>query len=206
MVSWFKKPTLEDQLFDLKFTSKQLLNFSKKCEKEEKAAKAQLKKSIQAGNMDCSRVYAENAIRKKNEALNYMRMSSRIDAVAARVQTAVTTQSVTASMRNVVNGMSAAMKSMNLEKVSTLMDQFEKEFESLDVQSQVMEGTMSNTTSLNAPSNEVDSLMRETADEAGIELDLNLPSGVTSTIGVPSATVPAEEQDLSDRLARLRQS
>ncbi|KAL5967601.1 Charged multivesicular body protein 1b [Taenia solium] len=206
MASWFRKPTLEDQLFDLKFTSKQLLGFSKKCEKEEKAAKAQLKKSIQAGNMDCSRVYAENAIRKKNEALNYMRMSSRIDAVAARVQTAVTTQSVTASMRNVVNGMSAAMKSMNLEKVSNLMDQFEKEFESLDVQSQVMEGTMSNTTSLNAPSNEVDSLMRETADEAGIELDLNLPSGVTSTIGAPSAVVPAEEQDLSDRLARLRQS
>ena len=30
--------------------------------------------------------------------------------------------------------MSAAMKSMNLEKISTLMDQFEKEFEDLDVQ------------------------------------------------------------------------
>ncbi|CDS35530.1 expressed protein [Echinococcus multilocularis] len=206
MVSWFKKPSLEDQLFDLKFTSKQLLGFSKKCEKEEKDAKAQLKKSIQAGNMDCSRIYAENAIRKKNEALNYMRMSSRIDAVAARVQTAVTTQSVTASMRNVVNGMNAAMKSMNLEKVSNLMDQFEKEFESLDVQSQVMEGTMNNTTSLNAPSNEVDSLMRQTADEAGIELDLNLPSGVTSTIGAPTTSVPAEEQELSERLARLRQN
>ena len=30
--------------------------------------------------------------------------------------------------------MSAAMKSMNLEKISGLMDQFEKEFEDLDVQ------------------------------------------------------------------------
>ena len=28
--------------------------------------------------------------------------------------------------------MSAAMKSMNLEKISTLMDKFEKEFEDLD--------------------------------------------------------------------------
>ncbi|VDD80234.1 unnamed protein product [Mesocestoides corti] len=195
-----------DILFDLKFTSKQLINFSKKCDKEEKAAKAQLKKAIQAGNMDCSRIYAENAIRKKNESLNYMRMSSRIDAVAARVQTAVTTQSVTASMSNVVKGMSAAMKSMNLEKISNLMDQFEKEFESLDVQSQVMEGTMNNTTSLNAPSNEVDQLMREAADEAGIELDLNLPSGVTSAITAPHASVPAEEHELSERLARLRQA
>lgn len=137
MLSWFRKPSLEDQLFDLKFTSKQLLNFSKKCDKEEKLAKAQLKKAIQSGNMDSSRIYAENAIRKKNESLNYMKMSSRIDAVAARVQTAVTTQSVTASMGNVVKGMAAAMKSMNLERVSNLMDQFEKEFQSLDVQSQV---------------------------------------------------------------------
>lgn len=31
-------------------------------------------------------MHAENAIRKKNEALNYLRMSARIDAVAARVQ------------------------------------------------------------------------------------------------------------------------
>ncbi|VDO12173.1 unnamed protein product [Rodentolepis nana] len=203
-MNWFKKPTLEDQLIDLKFTSKQLLTFAKKCEKEEKQAKDQLKKAIQAGNMDISRIYAENAIRKKNEGLNYMRMSSRIDAVAARVQTAVTTQSVTASMGHVVKGMAAAMKSMNLEKVSNLMDSFEKEFENLDVQSQVMEGTMNNTTSLNAPSADVDNLMREAADEAGIELDLNLPSGVNSTIAAPSSSIPAEEQDLSDRLARLR--
>ncbi|KAM7541209.1 hypothetical protein Aperf_G00000026000 [Anoplocephala perfoliata] len=206
MASWFKKPTLEDQLFDLKFTSKQLLNFSKRCEKEEKQAKAQLKKAILAGNMDSSRIYAENAIRKKNEGLNYMRMSSRIDAVAARVQTAVTTNSVTASMSNVVKGMAAAMKSMNLERVSNLMDMFEKEFENLDVQSQVMEGTMNNTTSLNTPSADVDNLMREAADEAGIELDLNLPSGVSSTIAAPSSSVPAEERELSDRLARLRQA
>nr|CDS31215.1 charged multivesicular body protein 1b [Hymenolepis microstoma] len=203
-MNWFKKPTLEDQLIDLKFTARQLLTFAKKCEKEEKQAKDQLKKAIQAGNMDISRIYAENAIRKKNEGLNYMRMSSRIDAVAARVQTAVTTQSVTASMSHVVKGMAAAMKSMNLEKVSNLMDSFEKEFENLDVQSQVMEGTMNNTTSLNAPSADVDNLMREAADEAGIELDLNLPSGVNSTIAAPSSSIPAEEQDLSDRLARLR--
>ena len=36
--------------------------------------------------MDVAQVHAENAIRKKNESLNYIRMSARIDAVAARVQ------------------------------------------------------------------------------------------------------------------------
>lgn len=44
-------------------------------------------------------------------------MSARIDAVAARVQTAVTTRQVTNSMAGVVKSMESAMKSMNLEKV-----------------------------------------------------------------------------------------
>ena len=45
-------------------------------------------------------------------------MAARIDAVAARVQTAVTQRRVTSSMQGVVKAMESAMKSMNLEKVS----------------------------------------------------------------------------------------
>ena len=69
-------------------------------------------------------------------------MSARVDAVASRVQTAVTTKRVTSSMQGVVKAMDSAMKSMNLEKISNLMDKFEKEFEDLDVQTSVMEGAM----------------------------------------------------------------
>ena len=47
------------------------------------------------------------------------------------------------------------------------MDRFETQFENLDVQSQVMEGTMSNTTTLTTPQGQVDSLLMEVADEAG---------------------------------------
>ena len=63
--------------------------------------------------------------------------------------------------------MSAAMKSMNLEKISGLMDQFEKEFEDLDVQTSVMEGAMSQSTATNIPQDSVENLMRQAADEAG---------------------------------------
>ena len=82
------------------------------------------------------------AIRQKNQAVNFLRMSARVDAVASRVQTAVTTKRVTSSMQGVVKAMDSAMKSMNLEKISNLMDKFEKEFEDLDVQTSVMEGAM----------------------------------------------------------------
>ena len=73
--------------------------------------------AIQQGHQDIAKIYAQNAIRKQNERLNLLRLGSRIDAVASRVQTAVTMRQVTGSMMNVVKGMDQAMKAMDLEKV-----------------------------------------------------------------------------------------
>lgn len=75
-------------------------------------------KALQQNNTEGAQIYATNAIRKKTEALNLLRLSSRIDAVASRVETAVTMRTVTGSMGSVVKGMDKAMESMNLEKVS----------------------------------------------------------------------------------------
>ena len=49
---------------------------------------------MEKGNVEGARIYAENAIRKKNEGLNYLRLASRVDAVANRVQSAMTMKSV----------------------------------------------------------------------------------------------------------------
>ena len=73
--------------------------------------------ALQQGNTDGARIYASNAIRKKSEGLNLLRLSSRIDAVASRVETAVTMRQVTGNMTSVVRGMDRAMESMNLDRV-----------------------------------------------------------------------------------------
>lgn len=151
----------------MKFAVKELERNSKKCEKEEKLEKAKVKKAIQKGNMEVARIHAENAIRQKNQSLNYLRMSARVDAVASRVQTALTTRKVTQSMAGVVKAMDAAMKSMNLEKISGLMDKFESQFEDLDVQTVCIDDAMSQTTTVNTPQHSVDALLQQVADEAG---------------------------------------
>ncbi|XP_074640096.1 charged multivesicular body protein 1B1-like [Tubulanus polymorphus] len=196
---------LEKELFNLKFAAKNLERSSKKCEKEEKTEKLKLKKAIQKGNMDGAKIYAENAIRQKNQALHFIRLSSRVDAVSQRVQTAVTMKQVTGSMSGVCHSMAAALKSMDLEKVQALMDKFEKQFEQLDVQTQVMDGSMQATTTLNVPQNEVDTLMQQVADEHGLEVNMELPAGQTGSLG--ASTAASHEQDeLSVRLAKLRQT
>lgn len=70
-------------------------------------------------------------------------------------------------MAGVVKAMDAAMKSMNLEKISTLMDKFESQSEDLDVQSSYMENAMSTTTTTTVPQGDVDNLLQQVADEAG---------------------------------------
>ena len=96
---------------------------------------------------------------------------------------AVQTKKVTNSMSGVVKAMDSAMKSMNLEKISNLMDRFEKDFEDLDVQTSVMEGAMNQTTATNVPQDSVENLMKQAADEAGLELNMDLPSAANNTIG-----------------------
>ena len=48
--------------------------------------------------LQVAKIHAENAIRQKNQSLNFLRMSARIDATASRVQSAVTTKKVSKSM------------------------------------------------------------------------------------------------------------
>ena len=133
-------------------------------------------------------------------------MSSRIDAVSQRVQAAVSTKKVTQSMAGVVRSMEAAMKSMNLEQISNLMDRFEREFESLDVQTSVMGDAMQSTTTMTTPQNQVDILMQQVAEEAGIELNQKLPQAQSGTVGVGASTASQEQDELSQRLAKLRQT
>ncbi|KAF9398092.1 Vacuolar-sorting protein SNF7 [Mortierella sp. AD011] len=195
---------LEYSLVQLKLTTRQLQLQSKKCVKEEGLEKTKLKKAIQQGNMEGARIYAANAIRKKNEALNLLRLSSRIDAVASRVQTAVTMRSVTKSMANVVGGMEKVMKTMNLEKISMVMDTFESQFEDLDVQTKYMENTMGNQSALSTPQDEVDTLMHQVADQHGLEIGDSLQATPDTMLAQAKEAEAKEQDDLSERLRALR--
>eukprot|EP01111_Echinosteliopsis_oligospora_P004175 TRINITY_DN1663_c0_g1_i1.p1 TRINITY_DN1663_c0_g1~~TRINITY_DN1663_c0_g1_i1.p1 ORF type:complete len:197 (+),score=77.15 TRINITY_DN1663_c0_g1_i1:58-648(+) len=194
---------MENQLFQLKFTAKQLERQSKKSDKSEKEQKAKLKKAIEQGNMDGARIYAQNAIREKNQSLNYLRLASRIDAVASRVQSAIRMKAVTGSMAQIVKAMDKSMKQMDLEKITKVMDQFEKQFEDLDVQSEYVENAMSQTTTLSTPADQVDLLISQVADEHGLELAGQLGAAVPSSSTTVSAN--AEQDELAARLAKLKQ-
>ena len=105
--------------------------------------------------------FLESAIRKKNECLNYLRLASRVDAVASRVKTAQSMKRVTKEIGTTSKALEGAMKSMNLEKLTAIMDKFEGQFENLDVQTAVMENSMGDAMSTQTPSSQVDDLINQ---------------------------------------------
>ncbi|OQS01746.1 charged multivesicular body protein 1b-2 [Achlya hypogyna] len=207
MFDFLKRPTLEDELFKMKFTAKSLLRNAKKCDKNQAAQKAKLKKAIEQGNMEGAKIYAQNVIREKNQALSYLQLSSRIDAVAARVQTAISMGKLKQNMSGVVKGMDHVMDSMNVEKISQTMDQFERQFEDLDVRSAYMESAMNSTTAGATPTDQVDDLIQMVADENGLVIagQLDNAGAVGTELPVQASAAPASKvDDLSARLAALR--
>ena len=86
-----------------------------------------------------------------------------------------------------------------------VMDKFESQFTDLDVQTSYMESTMSSTTATTTPQDQVDLLMQQVADEAGLEVQHEL-MGKTAERGTPVGVGAVEEKgevvgEEDDRLA-----
>ena len=96
---------VQNQLFNIKFTAKQIHRMSKKCEKEHTQELTKVKKAMEKGDAGSARIYAENAIRIKNTGTGYLRMASRLEAVASRLESAIQMQQISKQMGNVVKGM-----------------------------------------------------------------------------------------------------
>ncbi|KAL0234318.1 hypothetical protein PCE1_001354 [Barthelona sp. PCE] len=193
-------PSLSDQLFQMRFTSKQLLRSSKKAEKAAKAERKKVLKATERGNADVARIHAENSIRKKNESVQLLTLASRIDAVQSRLEYAHRTNQMSQTMNKVTKNLSSALKSMDLNRITATMGSFEQATEELDVAAAFMDETMVSTTATTTPQDAVDALIHEVAEEKDIVLDANLQ------ILNPTLSNKGEvsEDDLESRLAQLR--
>ena len=69
--------------------------------------------------------------------------------------------------------MDKALQTMNLERISLVMDKFETQFEDLDASTNY-ETTTNNVNALTTPQDQVDELLNQVADEAGIEMKQGL--------------------------------
>jgi len=192
------KKQLEDTIFNMRLASKQMAKESQRCQKEEKSEKLKIKKYLEKGLTDAARIHAENAIRKKNESLNYLRLSSKLDAVQSRIQSAARTEEMTTQFSRVIPQMSKVLQNMKPENISETMSNFEKVFEDLDVASGYVNESLAQTTAVSTPQDQVDQLLGEVASEHNIQVQEQM--GETPISGLAQNT----EEELKQRAQNLR--
>jgi len=81
------------------------------------------------------------------------------------------------------------------------MDKFETQFEDLDVATGYYENATSSATAVGMPQDDVDRLMNQVADEAGVELHQEM---ATPAAAVEDLSTAKREEELGERLRKLR--
>lgn len=83
------------------------------------------------------------------------------------------------------------------------MDRFETQFEDLDVATAYYENATSSATAVGTPQEDVDRLMSQVADEAGVELNQEM-AAATPAQAIKAGPTEVEEDGLGERLRALR--
>jgi charged multivesicular body protein 1 len=90
-------------------------------------------------------------------------------------------------------------------QISAVMDKFESQFEDLDVATGYYENATTSATAVGTPQEDVDRLMNQVADEAGVELNQEMEGAkAVAAAPVKSGPTEVEEDGLGERLRALR--
>lgn len=91
--------TASDKMFDIliefRIQAKTMKKEASKAEAQERQYVAKVKEAIEKNNLETAKILASDAIRKKTEARRLLLLSSKLEAVQSRLQSAMTTQRVT---------------------------------------------------------------------------------------------------------------
>lgn len=79
----------------------------------------------------------------------------------SRLDTQAKMQMVTKNMSSIVKALEKSLESNNLEKIAATMNQFEKQFENLDLQTQVVDEVMGAQASISTPEEDVNALIQQ---------------------------------------------
>jgi len=192
-----------DAIMNLKMTAKQFNSMSKRAAKEVKKEKKKAQKAIEARNVEHARIYAQNAIRKGNEATNFLRLSARIDATRSQLESAYKMNQVTKSMGSVVNILNHSMSNMSAEKVTKVMDEFEKKMEDVGVVTESVSSSMNNSSALTTPEDQVNDLLAQIVDENDLKFDMKT-NKMTSENKIENQEA-IHEESLQERLKKLNE-
>merc|ERR1712166_118957 len=195
-----------EMTMNMKIQSKMLNRSAVKADKESTKEKMKVKTAMEKGNAEGARLYAENAIRQKNQAMAHRRLASRLDAVASKLETCQNSMKVAHNLGVITQRLAPSLSSMNIAQISQTMDDFEKVLEDQDVMTDTITSAIDTATSTMTPADDVDDMMNEVAAEHNIEVSAAMGSthGINNTQQGVQQLTSEQDAQLEQQLAALR--
>ena len=168
-----------DNIFEFKMMAKNFAKESKKAETAHKNLLGKVKDLIAKGDYEKAKVVASDAIRKKNEIKRYQVLSSKLDTLTQRLQSAYQTQQLTENMKSLTDKMVSAGNIGDMVQINETMANFEKMFDDLDVNSNMMNEVFDNVNAGTTNDNEVNQLINQVAEANGMKVmdELDVQAG-----------------------------
>mmetsp|Transcript_31141 Transcript_31141/g.81633 ORF Transcript_31141/g.81633 Transcript_31141/m.81633 type:complete len:216 (+) Transcript_31141:189-836(+) len=204
-------PKIEDTLFNIRMTGKQLERMSSKAEKKAEEAKKKMGQALKKGSPQGAAIFAETVIQQRNQANQYLRMAARLDGVRSKIQATLTMQNVAKDIGSVCKSMDKAMAKMDLTAMMTIMDDFESLDETIGAKTEVMTNSLDNAAATTVSGDDVADLLKQMESEVATEAGAAAADAAAGDL-VPTAAEPvgvsgvstAQEDALQRRLAALR--
>ena len=159
-----------DTMFEFKMMSKSMAKESTKAESQSKSLVKKVKDCIAKGDYEQAKLAASDAIRQKNMVKRYRALSSKIDTVGQRLQAAYQNQRLSEQMQSLTNQLLGAGNAMDIVKMTETMANFEKLFDDLDVNSNMMDQVFDNVNAGTVNEQEVNQLIGQIAQQNGMKL------------------------------------
>ncbi|KAK9508174.1 hypothetical protein O3M35_007896 [Rhynocoris fuscipes] len=165
--------------------------------KNSEQEKEKVKKALKKGDLVDARIHAEIAAKHLQLSNNYQNLSDRVNTLATRVRNAMQTKTLTQGMFGAVRMMDVVMRSKNVEKITEVVEKFDRQFAKPQPQPKGKNGYVPlppDSTILD----EVENILKRASAEVAKDLNLELPEAATSNLAGSSAVTNSLIQRLKN--------
>jgi charged multivesicular body protein 2A len=183
-------------------------------EREEKRLTMEIKKAARENQMTAVKIMAKDLVRTRQHIAKFIEMRSHLQGAALKLQTVKSHEAMASAMQNTAKAMAKMNKHVNVQTITKMLADFERENARTEMMQEVMGDAMDDALADDDAEDEEDRVVNQVLDEIGITFGEELPQ--TAGLGKPetaeqeaapakvaTAAGGADDPALSDLEARL---
>jgi len=144
-------------------------------EREEKRLTMEIKKAARENQMKSVKIMAKDLVRTRQYVTKFIEMRSHLQGCALKLQTVKSHQAMAEAMKNTAKAMHKMNKAVNVQSITKMMADFEKENAKTEMMQEIMGDAIDDALDEGENEEEEDKIVSQVLDEIGISMGEEIP-------------------------------